>query len=87
MTALQLLALSMPVMAFVFMGAIALVERRFDRAPTSVRGGFATTDADAAVASGYEGAESNGEAAKDTALKQIADIVQHVARNAVRSAR
>jgi hypothetical protein len=144
MTALQLLALSIPVMAFVFMGAIALAERRFDRAPISVCGGFGSTAsaANTAVASGYENAEpkseeeieavlakiaeeigdvipdqtdkwvkywdtvetryglraafimrrlkianSNGEAAKDTALKQIADIVQSVAPNVVRGAR
>jgi hypothetical protein len=38
MTGWQLAALLMPVMAFAFMGVIALVERRSDRAPT--RGAF-----------------------------------------------
>jgi hypothetical protein len=35
MTAVQILALSAPVAALMFMGLIALVERRYDRAPVA----------------------------------------------------
>jgi hypothetical protein len=33
MTTVQILAVSTPVIAFLFMGLIALIERRYDRAP------------------------------------------------------
>jgi hypothetical protein len=36
MTTVQILAVLTPVAAFAFMGAIALLERRFDRAPVAV---------------------------------------------------
>jgi hypothetical protein len=36
MTTVQILAVLTPVAAFAFMGAIALFERRFDRAPVAV---------------------------------------------------
>jgi hypothetical protein len=33
MTTVQILAVSTPIMAFLFMSLIALIERRYDRAP------------------------------------------------------
>jgi hypothetical protein len=33
MTTVQILAVSTPIMAFLFMGLIALIERRYDGAP------------------------------------------------------
>ncbi len=38
MTTLQILAVSTPVMALLFMGLIALIERRYDRAPAVAPG-------------------------------------------------
>ncbi|HXO70780.1 MAG TPA: hypothetical protein VN838_17605 [Bradyrhizobium sp.] len=38
MTTIQILAVSMPIVAFLFMGLIALIERRYDRAPVVAPG-------------------------------------------------
>jgi hypothetical protein len=38
MTTVQILAVSTPIMAFLFMGLIALIERRYDRAPAVAPG-------------------------------------------------
>ena len=38
MTTVQILAVSTPVVAFLFMGLIALIERRYDRAPAAAPG-------------------------------------------------
>jgi hypothetical protein len=35
MTTVQILAVSTPIVAFLFMGLIALIERRYDRAPAA----------------------------------------------------
>jgi hypothetical protein len=38
MTTIQMLAVSTPIVAFLFMGLIALIERRYDRAPAVAPG-------------------------------------------------
>jgi hypothetical protein len=38
MTTAQILAVSTPIVAFLFMGLIALIERRYDRAPAVAPG-------------------------------------------------
>jgi hypothetical protein len=38
MTTVQILAVSTPIMALLFMGLIALIERRYDRAPAAAPG-------------------------------------------------
>jgi hypothetical protein len=38
MTTIQMLAVSTPIIGFLFMGLIALVERRYDRAPAVAPG-------------------------------------------------
>jgi hypothetical protein len=44
MTTAQILAVSTPIVAFLFMGLIALIERRYDRAPAVAPGQVADTN-------------------------------------------